>query len=161
MAFLLDSDTLITGKNQAYGFDICPGFWDFIGKEHADGELFSVKPVGDELKRGNDELADWAKSQGKSFFLPLDSDTLAAMAGVAAWVQGKDFTDAAKVEFFRSADQYLIAYAKAHGHAVVSHETLNREQKNRVKIPVVCDAMKVRCVRTYDWLRSRKARFVL
>jgi hypothetical protein len=117
--------------------------------------------VGDELKRGNDELAKWASKMGASFFKPLDAPTLAAMAEVAAWVQGKDFTDAAKVEFFRSADQYLIAYAKAHGHIVVSHETLNRDQKNRVKIPVVCDAMSVRCMRTYDWLRSRNARFVL
>ena len=161
MAFILDADTLITGKNQAYGFDICPGFWDFIGREHGNGDLFSVKPVGDELKRGNDELAEWAKGQGQAFFRPLDAPALSSMADVASWVQGKDFTDAAKAEFFRSADQYLIAYAKAHGHAVVSHETLNREQKNRIKIPVVCEAMSVRCVRTYDWLRSRGARFVL
>ena len=90
-----------------------------------------------------------------------DSPALAAMATVATWVQNRDFTDAAKAEFFRSADQYLIAYAMAHGHAVVSLETLNREQRNRVKIPVVCDALGVRCVRTYDWLRSRRARFVL
>jgi hypothetical protein len=161
MTFLLDADTLITGKNQAYGFDICPGFWDFIDREHAAGGLLSVKPVGDELKRGNDELAKWASKMGASFFRPLDTPTLSAMAEVAAWVQGKDFTDAAKVEFFRSADQYLIACAKAHGHIVVSHETLNRDQKSRVKIPVVCDAMGVRCIRTYDWLRSRGARFVL
>jgi hypothetical protein len=161
MAFLLDSDTLITGKNQAYGFDICPGFWDFIEREHGHEELFSVKPVGDELKRGHDELAEWARRQGRSFFLPLDQIALEAMGSVAGWVQERDFTDPAKAEYFRSADQYLISYAKAHGHVVVSHETLNREQKNRVKIPVVCEAMNVRCVRTYDWLRSRQARFVL
>jgi hypothetical protein len=161
MAFLLDADTLITGKNQAYGFDICPGFWDFIEREHGAGRLFSIKPVGDELKKGNDELSQWAKKKGESFFLPLDPLALTAMSDLATWVQNRDFTDAAKAEFFRSADQYLVAFAKAHGHVIVTHEVLNREQKNRVKIPVVAEAMGVRCVRTYDWLRSQNARFIL
>lgn len=161
MAFLLDSNTLIQGKNEAYAFDLCPGFWEFLEKQHAAGRLFSIKQVGDELKRGRDELAKWAKRQGAGFFLPFDTEAAAAMADVAVWVQGRDFTDAAKTKFFRSADQYLVAHAKAHGHTLVSHEVLNREQKNNVKIPVVCDALGIRCVRTYDWLRAEKARFVL
>lgn len=82
MAFLLDADTLITGKNQAYGFDICPGFWDFLAREHGASEVFSVKPVGDELKRGNGELANWARAREAGFFLPLeDSGGLRCDAG--------------------------------------------------------------------------------
>jgi hypothetical protein len=161
MAFLLDSNTLIQGKNEAYGFDICPGFWDFLKQEHESEHLYSIKPVGDELKRGTDELSKWAKKQGSAFFLPLDTAAMTALTDVVTWVQGRDFTDTAKKTFFKSADQYLIAFAKAHGHTLVSHEVLNREQKNNVKIPVVCDALKIPCVRTYDWIRSRKARFIL
>lgn len=161
MAFLLDSNTLIQGKNEAYGFDICPGFWNFIEQEHESEHLFSIKQVGDELKNGKDELAMWARRRGGRFFLPFDMEAAEAMTTVASWVQERDFTDAAKAKFFRSADQYLIAYAKAHGHTLVSHEVLNRQQKNNVKIPVVCEALKIRCIRTYDWLRSRNAQFVL
>ena len=161
MAFLLDTNTLIQGKNEAYGFDICPGFWDFIKSEHEAGNLYSIKQVGDELKNGKDELAKWARSQGSGFFLPFDTEAAAAMTEVVTWVEGKDFTDTAKRKFYRSADQYLISFAKAHGHTLVSHEVLNREQKNNVKIPVVCEAVQVPCVRTYDWLRSRGAKFVL
>lgn len=83
------------------------------------------------------------------------------MADVVAWVEGRDFTDAAKKTFYRSADQYLIAFALAHDHSLVSHEVLNRQQKNNVKIPVVCEALKINCVRSYDWLRSQNAKFVL
>lgn len=161
MAFLLDSNTLIQGKNEAYGFDICPGFWTFIEQEHEAGHLYSIKQVGDELKDGKDELAKWARKRGGEFFMAFDPKAAEAMTKVVSWVQERDFTDAAKTKFFRSADQYLIAYALAHGHTLVSHEVLNRQQKNNVKIPVVCEALKIKCVRTYDWLRSREAKFVL
>ena len=161
MAFLLDANTLIQGKNEAYGFDICPGFWAFLKQEHETGCLFSIKPVGDELKRGTDELAKWAKKQGSAFFLPLDTAAMTALTDVVTWVQARDFTETAKKTFFKSADQFLIAHAMAHGHTLVSHEVLNREQKNNVKIPVVCEALKIPCVRTYDWLRSSGAKFIL
>jgi len=96
MSFLLDSNTLIQGKNEAYGFDICPGFWTFIENEHQAGRLFSLKPVGEELIKGKDELAQWARKRGNSFFLPIDSATAEAMVDIANWVQARDFTDAAK-----------------------------------------------------------------
>ena len=33
MLFLLDSDTLIQAKNEYYGFDLCPGFWDWLDRK--------------------------------------------------------------------------------------------------------------------------------
>ncbi len=161
MAFLLDSNTLIQAKNQAYGFDICPGFWALIEREHRLGNLYSVKKVLEELKRGADDLEKWAVKMDAGFFVPPDGPTAVAMGEIATWVQDGNFTDAAKRTFFSSADQYLVAYAKAHGHRVVSHEKYNPDQRNNVKIPVVCRAMDVDCMQTWDWIRALRARFVL
>jgi len=61
MIYLLDANTLIEAKNRYYGMTICPGYWSWILRSHGKGLLVSIETVGDELKRGKDELAQWAK----------------------------------------------------------------------------------------------------
>jgi hypothetical protein len=39
MAYLLDSNVRITAKRVPYGFDFCPGFWDWIVARHAAGRV--------------------------------------------------------------------------------------------------------------------------
>jgi hypothetical protein len=63
MAYLLDADTFIQAKNLHYGFDFCPGFWDWIVRENTAGRVFSIEKVGDELEAGSDELADWTRAR--------------------------------------------------------------------------------------------------
>lgn len=57
MAYLLDSNVFIQAKNFHYGFDFCPGFWDWIDHSHADGTVLSIEKVYDELASGDDELS--------------------------------------------------------------------------------------------------------
>lgn len=161
MAYLLDADTLIQAKDDYYAFDLCPGFWDWLDRQNAAGTMFSVQAVRDELERGNDELAQWAKYRGAGFFLPVDERTSGAMAAVSGWVQAGEFRDDAKRVFLAAADPWLIAHALAHGHTVVTHEVHVDGQKNKVKIPTVCRALNVTCQRTFEMLRTERVRFVL
>ena len=55
----------------------------------------------------------------------------------------------------------FIAYAKAHGHTVVSHEVYVEGERKRVKIPAVCNSLDVPYIRTFQMLREAEARFVL
>nr|WP_269633613.1 DUF4411 family protein [Pelomonas sp. BJYL3] len=32
MAYLLDANVFIQAKNLQYGFDFCPGFWDWLAQ---------------------------------------------------------------------------------------------------------------------------------
>lgn len=161
MAYVLDADILIQAKDEYYAFDLCPGFWDWLDRENTAGRLFSVNAVKDELERGNDELSRWARDRGAAFFAPVDERTNGAMAAVAGWVQAGDFRDDAKRIFLAAADPWLIAHALAHGHMVVTHEVHVDGQKNKVKIPTVCKALNVPCVRTLEMLRKENVRFVL
>lgn len=43
MAYLLDANVFIQAKNLHYGFDFCPGFWDWLDQAHAAGRVFSVE----------------------------------------------------------------------------------------------------------------------
>lgn len=61
MACLLDANVFISAKNLHYGFDFCPAFWDWLVREHRAGKVFSIEKVRDELRAGQDELAQWAE----------------------------------------------------------------------------------------------------
>ncbi len=99
MPYLLDANTFIQAKNEYYGFDICPGYWDWLERQNAVGNIFSIDQIGDELKQGNDELAQWASARGRNFFLPLDRPAIHEMRQVSSWVQRADYQDHAKRAF--------------------------------------------------------------
>ncbi len=161
MAYLLDTNIFIQAKNEYYGFDICPGFWDWLERQNEVGQVFSIESVKAELTNGQDELSDWAKQKGSSFFLPFDQPASIAMGKISTWVQSGPYRENVKRDFLSVADPLLIAYAKAHKHTVVSHEVFILEERKKIKIPVVCHAFQVPCIRTFAMLREEEALFVL
>jgi Domain of unknown function (DUF4411) len=160
MSCLLDSNVFIQAKNFYYGFDFAPAFWDWIDREHANGNVFSVERVRDELIAGDDELADWAKDRGKDFFLPPDNDVLPSLSTLATWARSGRYEAGAANQFLDSADYYLVAHAHAHGFEVVTHERPSDSIK-KIKIPDACIAHDVKTANLYGLIRTTKARFVL
>ena len=160
MAYLLDANVFIQAKNLHYGFDFCPAFWDWIDRENAATNVFSIEKVGDELRAGADDLATWAEQRGTGLFLLPDASMLAALASVSAWVTTQNYTPSAVNTFLQVADYYLVARALAHGDTVVTNE-VPANSANKVKIPNVCIGMGIRCVNPYEMLRRERARFVL
>jgi hypothetical protein len=161
MAYLIDSNTFIEAKNGYYGLDLCPGFWDWLERQNRAKGVYSIDRVRTELRAIKDELTEWADDRGDSFFLPLDAPASAAMLQVAATVQRGGFTDQAVNLFMAGADPFLIAYAMAHGHTVITHEVHVEGARKKVKIPTICRMLHVPCIRTFDMLRNESARFVL
>jgi hypothetical protein len=43
MAYLLDANVFIEAKNRYYGFEICPGFWEWLISENAADRVFSIE----------------------------------------------------------------------------------------------------------------------
>lgn len=160
MAYLIDSDVFIQAKNFHYGFDFCPAFWDWLVKQNANGTVFSVERVADEINRGFDELSKWASQRGDRFFLKPDSDIGPALGRVSQWASSQKYTPSAISTFLQVADYYLVAYALAHSHTVVTHEVA-RNSTSSIKIPDVCLALKVDCITPFVMLRRERARFVL
>lgn len=160
MAYLLDADVFIRAKNLHYGFDICPAFWDWIIERNSVGVVFSIEKVGDELKDGDDELAEWAKARERGLFLRPNEASLPAFGAVTAWTTTRTYTSAAVSTFLQLADYYLVVQALAGGHTVVTHEVPSAS-KRKVKIPDACIGLGVKCVTPYEMLRHEGARFVL
>ncbi|WP_434593943.1 DUF4411 family protein [Streptomyces sp. A5-4] len=157
--FLVDSNVLIEAKNRYYAFDIAPGFWAWLDHAYANSIACSIEPVRDELIGGGDELATWARSH-QEFFRPIDAATITHFTPLTRWTNSRNYTAAAITEFLtNTADFYLVAYARAHDHTLVTHEQPRPDSRKRVLIPDACDAMGVTYANTFSMLRSTRARF--
>lgn len=161
VAYLLDANVFIAAKNLHYGLDFCPGFWDWLIREHDAGKVFSIEKVLDEIRAGDDELAGWAAGLPATFFIKPDASTAASLAAVASWVNAQpQYSPAAKSTFLRIADYYLVAQALAGSHTVVTHE-IPQNSAHRVKIPNVCLGLNVQYMTPFEMLRRERARLVL
>jgi predicted nucleic acid-binding protein len=158
--YLLDANVFIQAHRRHYGFDFVPGFWHWLEIDSGTGMIASVHAVLDELT-GEDALAVWAK-QHRAMFRPIDSRTQTVLHEVSEWAlqaYAREFAD----EFLARADCYLVAFAKAHGCVVVTHEQPEDPRKKRksVKIPDACRHFAIEWADPFMMLRDQRARLVL
>ena len=158
--YLLDANIFIQAKNLHYGFDFCPAFWDWLILENARGKVASIEKVGDELLAGDDDLSEWARRRGRSFFLPPDDAVVPALSRVSGWATAQAYDSAAINLFLQVADYWLIAHALARGWTVVTHEVPS-DSVRKIKIPNACIGLGIDFIGPYDMLRRERARFVL
>lgn len=140
--YIIDSNIFIQGKNFHYSFAFCQGFWDWVSDGHNQGVIFSIKKVRAELVKGDktDEARKWAEKMPDGFFLEdtLDAKVMQAYSDVMQWsAKDRFYLPDARKKFsdFSKADAFLLAYAKAHGHIVVTQEYSNSEKKKEIPIP--------------------------
>jgi hypothetical protein len=160
MAYLLDSDVFIQAKNLHYGFDFCPAFWGWIDRASSTGTVTSIENVLIELLAGNDELSTWAGQRRGSLFRGLDATVTPSLRAASSWATTSGYDTGAISLFLQVADYYLVAYAHALGHVVVSHERPSTSTR-KIKIPDACLGLGVRFMSPFEMLRSEQARFVL
>lgn len=163
MTYLLDANTLIEAKNRYYQMRFCPGFWAWLTRNKQDGHLASVESVGMEIRRGTDELAQWATAEADLFLPESDEETQIAFAEVAGHLatQVGNMKAGALDEFLGGADPWLIAKARVLGNTIVTHERFDMANRRKFLIPNVCHHYGVECINTFDLLNRLEARLVL
>jgi hypothetical protein len=160
MSYLLDTNVFIQAKNLHYGLDFCPAFWQWLINNSANGRVFSIDKVADEIAAGADELTEWARQEGRGLFRATDANVAAQFGQVSTWVNSQPYEPAAINTFLQVADYYLIAHALTGSHTVVTHE-IPADSTKRIKIPNICAGLNLRFMTPYSMLRIEKARFVL
>ena len=158
--YLIDSDVLISAKNLHYGFDFCPGYWDWLVLKNKDGIVASIEKVGDEIHCRDDKLTNWADQQGESFFLKPTRYVVEATKQISTWLQKSKYEPSAIATFSKKADLWLVGHALASGCTVVTQE-VPADSVQQVKIPDVCSEFKLKCINTFEMLRKEQARFIL
>jgi hypothetical protein len=120
--------------------------------------------VKSELEDFEDELSHWTCNEMPgACFEDTDKTAVTTAYGQAvAWVHSQaQFRAEAKAEFSdnTNADAWVIAYAKAFGATVVTHEKPSPDVRRRVPIPNVCVALGVPYVDTFEMLRALTTSF--
>ena len=160
MPYIVDADVFIRAKDDHYGFDFCPAFWDWIVQANGKGQVFSIDEVGKGISSGNDELAEWAAQRTNSFFLQPDQQVTKALDEINDWLSLQDYEKTGVENFLEDQDYQLVGHALARGYTVVTHEKLS-DSKRRIKIPNVCLGVNVPCMNPFEMLRSMQPQFVL
>ncbi|MGE5586267.1 MAG: DUF4411 family protein [Bacillota bacterium] len=153
--YCIDTSALIHAWRRDYPPDVFQSLWDQLDRLIKQGRLFSSIEVLLELKRGGDEIYQWAKQREHAF---LDAD--ATVQRVVATI----------VDSFPSflpsdspdgiwADPYIVAIAKVNGWAVVTGEKAVSPGAKRIKIPNVCQEVGVECTEFLQLIRREGWRF--
>jgi len=163
MRYLLDSNTFIQAKNFYYNPAFCPAYWEWIQQKNAAAVVSSISFVAEELDKGNDFLATWAKDWDQFFIDVDDQETQQAYQKVVEYVvahQGGMKANAMP-DFLSGADPWLIAKAMVIGSTIVTHEKKDPLNKKKFLIPNVAAAFGVKCISTFELLSAESAIFSL
>ncbi|MUG68437.1 DUF4411 family protein [Paenibacillus campinasensis] len=163
--YVLDANVFISAHRGYYDFDLAPSFWRSLESHASQNNIRSIDKIQDEIISSNpknpDRLHLWSAANFKDYFERTDSqDVIDSYSEIQQWAySNQQFTASAKDEFARNADAWLIAYTKAKGHTLVTHEAYNPEMRKRILIPVVCRQFNVDYVNTFEMLRSLQVSF--
>lgn len=156
--YLLDANIFIQAHQSYYAFDIAPSFWEKLIHNARDEKLISIDKIMEELKNGddNDLLENWATTEFQNWFMSCSNEEVfKRYSQIIDWSQNSThFKGAAKDEFARSADSWVLAYAKAYNHTIVTHEKYDANNKKRIKIPNVCEKFNISYIDTFTMLRN-------
>jgi len=154
MRYLLDANTFVEAKNRYYNMTVCPAYWEWILQKYGSNDVASISMIGDELKRGDDELASWVRSHPALFEAVDDESTQACLVKVVEFVasEAHRMKVGAVEDFLSGADPWLIAQAMATNATVVTHERHHADVVKKFLIPNVCDVFGVAWMNTFDLL---------
>lgn len=162
--YVIDANVLMQAHRLYYAFPICPGFWDFLLQHHQSGRIISLDRVHAEIDPG-DALHHWVQSTAPAtLFASTQDAAVGSQFGELMMLvqENKQFTQAAKDEFARVADGWLVAYAQANpNHVVVTMEERADGAKKKVPLPNLCLQRGIRYTDTFTMMGELGGRLVL
>ena len=139
MKYCIDTSGLSSGWRRHYPRGNFPSLWKDIEAFIGGGSLIAPDEVLEELKRGGDDLYDWARTQS-GLFVPHDADIQNTVSSILANPEHAKLLYTQDALNPAVADPFVIATAKVHGCAVISNEVrLSSPSPKKNKIPNVCD----------------------
>ncbi len=159
--FVLDANVFIEAERRYYAFDLAPKFWNSLIQHAETGQIRTIDRIQWELERGKDQLSDWVKRDfSRGIESTNEDDVIESYRSVMTWVQGQaQFSSAAKADFARGADGWLVAYSSERKCVIVTHEVFAPDAKRKVHIPNVCQQFNIQFVDTFEMLRRLGVRF--
>lgn len=141
-----------TQLGRSYPPDVFPGVWEKVEQLISDQAVCSSEEVYHEIVAEDDALADWAKRR-QEIFLPTDEDVQHNVKDIL-----QTHSNLLELKKNKSgADPFLIAVAMIHKCAVVTEEKPSGGPE-RSKIPDVCRAYQIECIKVLEMLKREGLR---
>jgi len=144
MPYSIDTSYLIEAWNVWYPYQSFPGLWQVLVSAAADGQLFVIDRVYDELEKQVPDLvaffdlhaADWQHLTAgdttlESALRRLETELLAGR--VIRTYPAQNIR-----KYLEVADPIVVLHAQLHHHVVVSNELSDRLTKKGPKLPDLC-----------------------
>lgn len=153
MKYCVDTSSLLQ-LQRVYPQDVFPRLWEHVAALAADGRLISSEEVLLELKRKEgDVVSQWAQQHATIFLPPVEqiqnhvTQIMQQFPRLVDARAGKSF-----------ADPFVVATAVLQGCTVVTEEAPTGST-DRPKIPDVCRALKLQCIRLIQMIQQEKWQF--
>lgn len=147
--YCVDTSSLLEAWVRRYPQASFPSFWQKLESLIEAGRLIAPEEVQVETARKDDDLTKWAKAHA-IMFVEIDEPLQMIVADLLS--RHELMVDSSKGK--NAADPWVVGLAKQRGAIVVSEEGAGR-----LKIPAVCAAESVTCVRLLDLIRLEKWTF--
>jgi predicted nucleic acid-binding protein len=156
--YCLDANVLIEAWQKYYAPKLCPEYWELLNQLGKEDRIFIPQAVFDEVKKVEDDLADWLKGSN----IPkrkLEEPVIESWKKILATNPiHQHLVDSIKGRSL--ADPWVIAHAFCEGAIVVTkEEKITAVNSDRIKIPNVCENMKIRCVNDFQFIEELNIRF--
>ncbi len=146
--YSVDSSALIHAWRRAYPPKNFPPFWSRLDDLIEEERLYSSLEVLNEIKRKDDDLYEWCKRR-YGIFLPIDEtlqdhviEIMGTYPRLVDTVTGRS-----------GADPFVIGLARMHDPEWI---VLSEENPGKQRIPDVCKAENIRCIRFLQMIQEEE-----
>jgi hypothetical protein len=147
--YCLDTGVFINAWNKHYPRPVFDRFWDHLSKLIIDGTAIVPREVYEDIERKEDGIFEWLKERA-GLIRETNVDVELAQKAI---MQHDDHCKLVKLKTGRSgSDPWVIAHAQIWDAVVVTEETPGGPTAKDPKIPDVCSALNVPCMRTVQML---------
>ncbi|NAS14435.1 DUF4411 family protein [Poritiphilus flavus] len=156
--YCLDANVLIQAWQKYYSPEISPSYWDTLNDLGRRGIIFVPSAVKDEIEKGEDDLYLWLKSSSIPI-RQIDGQVTKCLKDIyAANPTHKYLVSSNGIHSL--ADPWVIAHAINENAVVVTKEIKDVYKKpTKIKIPHVCDNMKIKWINDFDFIKEVNIRF--
>ncbi len=147
--YCLDANVLIQAWQKYYAPSICPSYWDVLNHFGKAEKLFIPELVYEEITRTEDDLSNWLKS-GNIPIRKIDEEVEKCLRDIFNTNPNHKFL-IYNTKQRSMADPWVIAHAIKEGGVVVTkEERVTALNSKKIKIPNVCDNMKVNWINDFQ-----------
>jgi hypothetical protein len=162
--YCLDANVLIQAWHKYYAPDLCPDYWDVLNQLGYQRRIFIPEEVKNEIivtddkENTEDDLSKWLKRSSIPIHKPTENVIRCWQVILQANPLHKLLVDNIKGRSL--ADPWVVSHALNIKATVVTKENLETAlNAKRIKIPNVCENMKIRCIDDFTFVKEIGMKF--